>query len=201
MLSIIDPGSSAPVLAGVSEHVVIEAKDVTMDPELWALRFGSRDDLFDEADADALIALAGQHLGSLLVVLCVQGISRSTACAALLFAAADGLGREDALVAAREAQEKGFAWRERRGFIPNERFLDVGFARLCRPVVTLNVDEVLNAATRQEHAVTLGSSITNLNSVPSSSRYLSVSPMTLSTEPVRSSSSILPVGDFHRLPS
>ena len=119
------------VLAGVSERVVIEAKDVTMDPELWVLRFGSRDDLFDDADVDALIALAGQHLGSLLIVHCGQGISRSTACAALLFAAADGLGREDALVAAREAPEKGFAWRERRGFIPNGRILDVGFARLC----------------------------------------------------------------------
>lgn len=128
-----DPGSTPPALPdGVVEHLVIEAVDTVMPAGDWIHRFGgSASDLFDAADADELIEFAVRHANEWIVFHCGQGVARSSAAAAVCAAAVDGRSLDVALVVAQAAQERGFAWRDRRGFQPNERILEVGFVRLA----------------------------------------------------------------------
>lgn len=129
VVTLVEPGGVVADVAALSgarvEHVVIECIDATMSDDDWVGRFGGRaDELFGTDDAVRLAAV-GRKLAGTTIVQCGQGISRSTAAAVLLGAAA-GLGPGDAVRASVAAQRRSFAWREPEAWLPNSRIVHIG---------------------------------------------------------------------------
>lgn len=112
--------------------VTVRCVDTEMDASEWTVRFGGTpDELFDEADADTLIAVGREHPTLKgVVVRCSQGVSRSTAAATVIAGAADRIGPYQAVTSSIEAQARSFEWRDHAKWLPNRRILSIGSRRL-----------------------------------------------------------------------
>lgn len=130
VVALFDPRNDPPHVE--CRQLTVGVVDATMPEHDWVHRFGGEPhELFNEHHLETLETAANwlSERATPLVVHCSQGVSRSTAAAAVI-AALNGASPHGAVQASLRAQQLSFRWRTRVAWHPNTRILTFGSHRV-----------------------------------------------------------------------